>query len=187
MFQEARALALHAVKVDPRNPQGRFALGLSLYHTGQIRPALDELQETVRLNPSDAAAHANLAFVYNYLNRAADARTAVELALRLSPQDPRRFIWLPALAGSHYLAGNYTEALRAGHEALTANPRYLPVVRYIVASLGQLGQADAAKTVIPLLRKLDGDLAGTRTHLRDYFVAPAVEGIVEGLARAGFD
>jgi adenylate cyclase len=145
---------------------------------------MDWLRDAIRIDPSHAAAQANLAFVNNYLNRPEEALPAVELALRLSPHDPRRFLWLPALAGSNYLAGRYKAALRAGQEALAANPSYLPVVRYVIASLGQLGHMEGARTAMPLLRRLDGDLAATEAHLRDYFVTPAVAHIVDGLPRA---
>ncbi len=186
VFQEARELARRAVDADSRSPQARFAFGNTLFHTGMIVQAARELQEATRLNPSHAAAHANLGFVYNYLDRPDEALVAIELAMRLSPHDPRRFIWLPALAGSNYLAGNYTAALSAGHEALAANASYLPVVRYIVAALGRLGRPDGAKAVMPLLLKLDGDLAGTEAHLGGYFVPAAVARITEGLRLAGF-
>ena len=120
------------------------------------------------------------------MNRPDEALASVKLAMRLSPHDPRRFLWLPALAGSHYLGHRYLSALAAGQEALTANPKYLPVARYIVASLGQLGRVAEAKIVLPLLQRLDGDIAATETHLRRYFVDAAVQHIVAGLRKAGF-
>jgi len=184
--QEALTQARHAVGADPRDPQTHFALGLALIHTGQTEQAVRELRAAIRLNPSHAAAHVNLALAYNYLNRPKEALAAVELALRLSPHDPRRFLWLIAVAGSNYLAGNYTVALRAGHEALAANPNFLAIARYVVAALGQLGQAAGAKAVLPLMVKLDGTLAVTEAHLREYFVPPAVEHIIDGLRKAGF-
>jgi len=185
--EEARALARQAVKTDPRDPQAHLALGAALYRVGRTEEAVASLQAAIRLNPSYAPAHANLAFAYNYLNRPNDAQAAAELALRLSPHDPRRFVWLPALAASHYLARRYTAALRVGHEALAVNPNYLPVARYIVAALGQLGQREAAKGIMPLLRNLDGDLAGTEAHLLQYYVIPAaVAHVVEGLRKAGY-
>jgi len=186
LHEEARAMARLAVQADGRDPQAHFALGVTLYHARLTEQAVQSLQQVIRLNPSHAAGHANLAFTYNYLNRAAEALEEVKLALRLSPHDPRRFIWLPALAGSSYLSADYRSALRAGQEALAINPSYLPIVRYIVASLGQLGQSEGARTVMTLLRKLDGDLAATEAHLRQYFVAPAVEHILDGLRKAGF-
>jgi adenylate cyclase len=187
IWSEARALAEQAARDDPRDPHAHFALGLSHLRTKAHLEAVRDLQQAIRLHPSHAAAHANLGFCYNYLNRPHEALAAVKLALRLSPHDPRRFIWLPAMAGAHYLAANYIEALRAGQDALTANPAYLPVARYVVASLGQLGHAEAARDAIALLRRLDGDARGTEAHLRDYFVPAAVESIMAGLSKAGFD
>jgi hypothetical protein len=106
--------------------------------------------------------------------------------MRLSPHDPRRFLWLPALAGSHYLGGHYRAALEAGEEALTANPTYLPVARYIAASLGQLGRIEEAKLVLPLLVRLDGNISATAAHLRRYFVEAAANHILAGLRKAEF-
>ncbi|MBV9537943.1 MAG: hypothetical protein JOY70_03300 [Acidisphaera sp.] len=185
-FQEVRDLGRRAVEADPRSPQARFALGIALYHSGRMEEGLRELREATRLNPSHAAAQANIAFVCNYLDHPKEALAAMGVAFRLSPHDPRRFMWLPGLAAAHYLSGNYTEALRAGHEALEANARYLPVARYIAASLGQLGQAAGARAILPLLRQLDGNLEGTRAHLQEYFVPTALERILDGLRRAGF-
>ncbi len=183
---EALALARLAVQADSRDPLGHFALGMACYHSSLLQEAVKELNEAISLNPSYAAAHANLAFTYNYMNRPDEALAAVELAMRLSPRDPRRFLWLPALAGSHYLGGRYRAALAAAQEALTANPKYLPVARYIVASLGQLGRSAEAKVVLPLLQRLDGNIAATEAHLRRYFVDGAVQHILDGLAKAGF-
>ena len=186
MRQDALTMARQAVQADGRDPQAHFSLGLALCHTSATADAMRELQEAIRLNPSHAAAHANLAFVYNYQDRPTDALAEVLLALRLSPHDPRRFIWLPALAGAHYLLRDYLAALRAGQEALTAKPSYLPVIRYIVASLGQLGHREDAAKVMPVLRRLDKDLAATEAHLSEFYVAPAVVRIIDGLSKAGF-
>jgi hypothetical protein len=38
-----------------------------------------------------------------------------------------------------------------------------------------------------LLRRLDGNLAGTEAYMRRIYVASAVERILEGLRKAGFD
>ncbi len=184
--QEALEQARLAIQADARNPHSHFALGIALYHMRAVGDAIGRLQETIRLNPSHAAAHANLAFCLNYQNRPQEALAEVSLALRLSPHDPRRFLWLPALAGAHYLSGDYRAALRAGQEALAANSNYLPVARYVVAAFGQIGETAAAAAAMPLLRRLDTDLAAAEAHLGEYFVPAATAHIVEGLTRAGF-
>ncbi len=187
LFEQALRHARDAVHSDPRDPMGRFAVGTAHENLGSHQEAVRELREAIRLNPSYAAAHANLAFAYNYLDRPEEALPEIELGLRLSSHDPRRFIWLPALATSHYLAGRYREALLACQEALVAKPEYPVAVRYLVATLGQLGRKAEAQGVVPLLRRLDADPAGTEAHMRRLFVPTAVARIMEGVMKAGFD
>lgn len=148
--------------------------------------AIAELREAIRLNPSHAFAHANLGQVFNYLNQPDDGLAEVELALRLNPHDPRRFMWLPYLAASHYLAGRNKECLAVCEQALVANPGYPLAVRYMVAALGQLGLAAQAQPLLPLLRKIDGGYAGTETMWRRLFVPEAADHLLEGCRRAGF-
>jgi len=103
----------NAVLADSRDPAAHFALGATLLSAGSPHEAIVHLREALRLNPSDAQAHANLAFASNFLDRPNEALREIELALRLSPHDPLRFLWLPAVAISHYLAGHYRDALGA--------------------------------------------------------------------------
>ena len=182
----ATAHARAAVDGDPREPMARFALGVACQWQGQREEALSQLTEALRLDPSHAAAHANLGFVYNYLNRPEEALEQVQIALRLSPHDPRRFLWLPALATAHYLSGRYREALAVAQEALTLKPDYPVAVRYLLASLGQLGLREAAAAVLPVMRRIDGSLAGSELILRRLFVEPAMRHVVAGLSKAGF-
>ena len=62
--------------------------------------------------------YANLGQVFNYLNRPDEGTVQVDLALRLNPHDPRRFMWLPYLAASHYLSRRYKACLDASEQAL---------------------------------------------------------------------
>ncbi len=111
----------------------------------------------------------------------------MNVSLRLSPHDPRRFLWLPALAGAHYLSGDYRAALAVAQEALAVDPTYLVITRYLVASMGQLGHAAEAAVALPLLRQLDPDLAASeRKWARHLFVPSAAERLLDGLRKAGF-
>lgn len=183
---EALELAQRAVFLDSRDPLAHFALGAASLHNGQIEFAIRENEAAIRLNPSHAAAHANLAFANNYLNRPERAYASVSLALRLSPNDPRQFIWMPALAASHYLAGQYEQALDAARRGLAMKPDYLVAARYLVAALGQLGRVEEAAAVIPLLRQRHPDLAAAGSLLARYFNRAALDHIVDGLRKAGF-
>jgi adenylate cyclase len=183
--QRALELARHAVRTDSRHPMGHFASGAIYRELGVLAQALGSYQEAVRLNPSYAAAHAGLAYCYDYLNRPDEALPHIELALRLSPHDPRRFLWLPALVTSHYLAGRY---VRAAQEALAGLLDWPGMIRFVVASLGQFGRTTEARALIPRLRQLDGDLAGTMAYFGSKFMVQAARDHIEaGLRKAGFE
>jgi TolB-like protein/class 3 adenylate cyclase/tetratricopeptide (TPR) repeat protein len=184
---EAFELAQRAVFLDARDPLPHYALGLACLHSRRIPLGVREMEEAVRLNPSYAAAHANLGNFYNYLGRPDEALELVTRALRLSPNDPRLFLWIPPLAGAHYLAGRYEQAIEAGRYGLAIKPDYLHCLRYVVAALGQLGRQDEAAGAIAQLRTLDGKLANTASFLAAYYIDhKSLEHILEGLRKAGF-
>jgi adenylate cyclase len=184
-LQRANELARHAVRTDSRNPMGHFASGAVHRELGAQAQALTFYGEAVRLNPSYAAAHAGLAHTYNALNRPDEALPHIELALLLSPHDPRRFLWLPALVASHYLGGRY---IKAAQEGLASLPDTPAMIRFVVAALGQFGRIEEARALMPKLRRLDGDLDGTIAYFkRTKFMAKAAADHIEaGLRKAGY-
>jgi adenylate cyclase len=185
-FNDSLILARRAVAEDPRDPHARFALGVACMNTRPMAEAIAELREAVRLNPSHAFAHANLGQVFNYLNRPNEGLAQVELALRLNPHDPRRFMWLPYLAASYYLSRRYKDCLATCEQALVANPGYPLAIRYMVAALGQLGRSTEAEPLQRLLRTIDGDFAGVQALWQRLFVSEAADHLLEGVRRAGF-
>ena len=185
-FAESLTLARRAVDDDPRDPHAHFALGVACMNERRIPEATAELREAVRLNPSHAFAYANLGQVFNFLNRPDEALPQVELALRLNPHDPRRFMWLPYLAASHYLRRQYRDCLVACQQALEANPGYPLAVRYMVAALGQLGLVAQARPLLPMLSRIDGGFAGLEAMWRRLFVPDAADHLLDGCRRAGF-
>ena len=185
-FDDALVHARNAVRMDPRDPLGQLALGLILQNHGfPAAEASEPLREAIRLDPSYAGAHANLAMVYNFMNKHEEARAQVEIALRLSPHDPRRFIWLPSLIVSHYLAGRYKEALATAQETLRLKPEFPVPLRHLLATLGQLARADEAGPLRTLVVRLDGGLSGTEAYFRRMFEKPALDRLMDGLIKAG--
>ena len=59
-------------------------------------------------------------------------------------------------------------------------------LRYLPATLGQLGRTAEAAAVAPLIRKLDGGLDGTESYMRQRYAPAAADMIVDGLRKSGF-
>jgi adenylate cyclase len=86
-------------------------------------------QEAISLNPNFAAAHVLLGQMYLYSGRAEEAIRLGEKGVRLSPSDPRLFIWLPALAGAHYQLGHYEKAVEIGRRGWALNRNWPACLR----------------------------------------------------------
>lgn len=185
-YHEALDYARRAVAADRRDPTTHFVLGVAYLNSRRLPEGIVSLGEAIRLNPSYAHALANLGHAYNFLNRPDDAVPLIELGMRLNPHDPLRFMWLPNLAASHYLARRYLQCLEICHQALDLKPDYPHAVRYIVAALGQLGRYDQAAAMLPLLRGIDGDYGRLDALCRRLFVPKAADHLMDGFRRAGF-
>jgi adenylate cyclase len=184
-LEACMAFARDAVRFDPRDPNAHFALAHACIHSSAPREALEHYHEAIRLHPTHVAALANLGQCYNYIDRPELALPQHELAVRLGRHDTRLFLWQSMLATTYYLLGRYRDALVACQRSLSAKPDYPVALRYLVASLGQLGRVSEAAGAVRLLAGLDKGLAGTDAYLAQHFVDSARRRIVEGLAKAG--
>jgi tetratricopeptide (TPR) repeat protein len=78
-----------ASELRPTNARVRFDLGYALIAGGHLNEAVAEYAHGLSIDPGDAPAHYNLAYALQRLGRTTDARSELELACRLSPDDPR--------------------------------------------------------------------------------------------------
>ena len=72
--------------------------------------------------------------------------------IRLSPSDPRLFMWLPTLAGAHYQLRQYGEAVEFGRRSWSLNRNWPHGLRYVVAGLAQLGKIEEAQAALTELK-----------------------------------
>ncbi len=150
--------------------------------------AISAFQEAINLNPSFAPAYVLLGQMYLYRGKPEETITLAEKGIRLSPSDPRMFIWLPALAGAHYQLHHYEEAVEIGRRAWALNRNWPAGLRYVVAGLSQLDRIDEAQTPLAELRLLNVSLAFVEGNLQRLFTdRDAVEHILDGLRKAGFE
>jgi TolB-like protein/DNA-binding SARP family transcriptional activator len=185
-FAEAFDLAQTAVSIDARNPAAHFALGTACLWTGRIEVGIKAMEDAIALNPSFAAAHANLAFLLNYCGRSDQAAEYVLKAIRLSPYDSRMFLWLPALAAANYQQHKYEEAIEIGRRALALKPDYPAGLRYVVAALGQLGRDGEAREEMRQLQRIEPQTIDYASVVKMLFRSDAAGAhLLDGLRKAG--
>jgi adenylate cyclase len=187
-FAEAFVLGQRAVALDPRNPGAHSALGMASLWTGRTEIGIHAMQDAIALNPSFAAAYANLGFLLNYCARAEEAAEYVHRAMRLSPYDNRMFLWLPALAGAYYQMRNYEEAISIGRRAYSLKPDHPAGLRYVIASLGQLGRRpEAHQELLALLNMERGAFDNVAVIKKLFRSDAAAAHLLEGFRKAGMN
>jgi adenylate cyclase len=156
--------------------------------TSRSDRAIGAFEEAIRLNPSFAAAHVLLGQMYLYRGRPEETIRLAEKGIRLSPSDPRLYIWLPALAGAHYQLRHYPQAVEIGRRSWTLNRNWPAGLTYVVAGLGQMEKSGEAARALADLRGTDPNLDFARATLQRLYVDRAgIDHILDGLRKAGFE
>jgi len=88
-LQGARAAFQLAIQHDPDNGKAFGYLGIVKSRLGDSTGGILDLQQAVRLQPTDSDALYNLAVALAQANRVADAREALQYALSLEPANTR--------------------------------------------------------------------------------------------------
>jgi len=111
-------------------------------------------------------------------------RARRQRGIRLSPSDPRLFIWLSGLAAAHYQLRHYAQAIEIGRRSWTLNHNYITGLTYVIAGLAQLGQIDEARATLANLKELDPNLVAVRMTLeRVYTYQPGIDHLREGFVQ----
>jgi tetratricopeptide (TPR) repeat protein len=147
-FAEGERSAQRAIAIDDKEASAYYAIAFYYAHRGDIESAVAAARAAVDLNPNFALAHFRLGQILGFAGHLGASITAIDVGLRLSPNDPQAFFWLTFKGWAQYLLGRYEEALKT---ALAANrSRALPFVyRLLIATYGQLGlKAEAAAAIV---------------------------------------
>jgi tetratricopeptide (TPR) repeat protein len=142
-WRSAYDLWSHTVDVTKDNFFAEENLGASLLVLDRSAEALPHLQNAIRIRPSDAAGHLNLAGVLTLSGRSRDAIVEYETAVpRIS--DPGMLVVAYETLGRLYgEVGNYSKARESYQQALRINPRQLTARD----GLAQIEFSDALRSV----------------------------------------
>jgi TolB-like protein/class 3 adenylate cyclase/Flp pilus assembly protein TadD len=183
---DALRFAETAAQLDGQDAFNRYALGRALILVRRHDSAIFELGKAIELDPSFAQAHYALAMALATGGRPKEALPHIELAMRLSPQDPYFGQFLVRRAEAYLFLGRIEEAVESAEQSLREPNIQWSRWAILAASQAHLGRLKEARRSIEALQALRPgiDLAFTR----DYWPiadATALEYLMEGLRRAG--
>jgi adenylate cyclase len=183
---DALRFAERAVQLDGQDAFNRYALGRALILMRRHDSAVFELGKAIELDPSFAQAHYALAMALATGGRPKEALPHIELAMRLSPQDPYFGQFLVRRAEAYLFLGRIEEAVESAEQSLREPNIQWSRWAILAASQAHLGRLEEARRSIEALQALRPgiDLAFTR----DYWPIAdinALEYLIEGLRKAG--
>jgi tetratricopeptide (TPR) repeat protein len=144
-FMQGHALALTAIRLDPRDAYAYFAAsGCSLF-LSRHREALEQARKTIALNPNFGFGHFRLGQVLVYSGRAKEAIAPLERSLRYSPYDPQLGSMHRMLAFALFHAGDYERAVVEAETAIRLND--VPAASMLAAALVRLGRVEEARAL----------------------------------------
>lgn len=184
---QAATLAARAAELDDSDPWAHLALGFVAFVKRRTDEATEEFERALALNPNFAAAHGYLGWALAFDGRLEQAIAHLDLAIRMSPNDPQNAIFNTGFAVAHYLSGRYAEAVVFARKALQQRSGFTAGHRIYVASLAQAGQIDEAHAALARLKEMHSDLSihWIEKHV-PYTFGPMAK-FVEGMRMAGLE
>ncbi|MBR0671772.1 TIR domain-containing protein [Neoroseomonas soli] len=106
-------------------------------------------------------------------------------AMRLSPVDPRTFVFQGGTAAAHFIAGRLDEARLWAARALRNQPAYGLALRVAAAANAMCGRAEEAQAALEALRSQDPGLRVSNLRERAPWDRESLALLAEGLRKAG--
>ncbi len=180
----ASTLAREAIDRDAHDPWAYLALATSEVRRDNYVESEAALRRAIDLNPSFVLGHRTLGVVLAYMGRAAEARRALDTAIRLNPLDPTNQTIHTSYAMSYFVEGNLAEARREAEEGIRARPDYSGGRAVLIGALVGLGDLAGARAVAQDLVRL-APTASARHFAVGHYVEPHRTRLVEAMKAAG--
>jgi tetratricopeptide (TPR) repeat protein len=187
LLQTALAEGRRAVALDERDCLCHCVVGRAHTLLRNRDEGIAALEHAVALNPSFAQGYVALAFALIWEGREEEAIALIEQAIELSPRDPHLWSFYQVRGLAHFSLGELKSAAFFARKATRQpNATYFPYA-LLAATLGCLGETDAAKEAVSGLMQRKPSY--TRSYAQaDLFYCSNpgfVDRYLEGLHRAG--
>jgi len=181
------SLARAALSIDQDNP---LALGLSAIVLGHLenekQVSFDLVQRAQSVNPHSILGGIAGALVAHFAGDEVAARAYLDKLDDTSELFPLGFFVASIRAMSFYQEGEYSQAVSWARQTISHNPTYIVGLRYLAASLGQLGEVEEARAVAQRMIEIDPSehIEFFQRH-SPYAESDATRHLIEGLRSAG--
>jgi tetratricopeptide (TPR) repeat protein len=133
-WQNDLALFSHATRVTEDNFVMHRIYGRALLRAGQLGPAIEQLNETLRINPREYKAYDYMGQVFIKQGRTNEALDAWEKALELKPDYPNAHFNIGVIVASQ---GKYDQAIKHFKEVLRVDPQHQQARKYLQVVLNR--------------------------------------------------
>jgi TolB-like protein/Tfp pilus assembly protein PilF len=186
-LDQAGRLIEQVLQISPRHALAHFAKAQILRAQRRYGEAIPEYETAIGLNRNWVVAIAALGVCRFLAGEIEGAIAAQELAIRLSPRDPRLPNWYWRIGMVHLLQSRTESAILWLERARSANP-HLPGPRaWLASAYGLTGDFDRASTELAHARSLSGD--GRYSSITRFkgaqFYAPEVNTLADGTFLTG--
>ena len=174
-----------AVAKDTRDFMSQTALGIALMFKREMPRSLKAHELSIELNPHNAQARAWYATALTGVGEAEKAIPQLELAIRLSPNDPWVGPFYGRLSRAHYYTGNIEAAIDAA-QACFNYAHHWPVHACYLACMVRLGRTEGTeKARAGLLKRMpEMNSAFIRRNLPEWH-QPYIDTLIRDLTEAG--
>lgn len=147
-WQQARAAAERALKLDPNLADGYFLLSvIKTYYEHDWKGTEQNVRRAMELNPSLAFTHYHYAWYLALFGRLDEAIAEHKRAQELDPLTPLHTAWLGQL---YHMKGQYDKGIEEARKCLKQDPNY--ALSWMIIGVGY-GQKGMHKEAIEALQK----------------------------------
>lgn len=176
----------NAIARDPLDAAAHAVFGALMFSLRRHQDAEGALKRAIEINPNLSMAYGFLGMVQSYTHDFENCFGSLQEAIRLSPRDPQRAMFIANIGQAKFNAGDYEGALGHCLEAVRENPRLPSAVRALTAAYGMIGDTEkATEACSQLARMVPGISLSTTRGAVGFAYEDDENRFLEGLRRAG--
>jgi adenylate cyclase len=145
--RRAETAARRAIELDFDNPVAHATLAWVTCGSGRADLAVRHAQRALAISPNEVSGLLSMGRALTFSGWADEALDPLLSAVQRSPNDPFGSLLWSSLATCHYFRRDYAACAEISRRMLRDFPEFTLIHRWLAASLGHLGSADAGEAL----------------------------------------